>query len=98
MRTLTVVAWAMDALALLYLIQLLARQSSTWSGRGTIFLLIVLLLAAIAGSAALFHKQSRRARFAALLVAGAVPLSAGLMFLGVLLIALVAMLTGGRWN
>ena len=98
MRTLTMVAWVIDGLILLYFIQLLAGKSSEWSGAGTILLLMVLLAGAIAGSAALFQKPNRGARLAALAIAGALPLVGGLMFLGVLLIALVAMLTGARWN
>ncbi|MBZ5706559.1 MAG: hypothetical protein LAN63_14510 [Acidobacteriia bacterium] len=59
---------------------------------------MVLLVAAIAGSTALFQKHTRGARLAALAIAGAPPVAGGLMFLGVLLIALVAILTGARWN
>lgn len=98
MKTLTIVACVIDGAIVLYFLQLLATHSWQWSGAGTILLLVVLLLGAIAGSVALFQRQSRGARLAALAIAGAIPMAGGLMFLGVLLITLVAILTGARWN
>jgi hypothetical protein len=95
-KTLTVVAWVVDALIIVYFLQTLAGNSSEWSGASTLIFLIALLLASVTVSALLWRRaQTRRSRLLALIVAGAVPVVGCLLFLGVGLIALVA---GGSWN
>ena len=99
MRTATFIAWLIDGLIVIYCVQLLARNSADWSGIPTMIIIIGLLAATVVGSALLLRKaETRGARIAALAIAGAIPFVGGLMFLAVALIAVVAMLTGARWN
>jgi hypothetical protein len=99
MRTLTIVSWAIDGLIILYCLGVMARNSAEWSGIPTMMTIIVLLLATVITSVLLSRNSPNRGRrILALVVAGAIPLVGGAMFLAVALIAVIAMITGARWN
>ncbi|HVN26971.1 MAG TPA: hypothetical protein VMT64_00715 [Candidatus Binataceae bacterium] len=99
MKMLTIIAWIVDSLVLLYFAQLLARMGLNWSGGFTILTLAGLVAASMIISAVLVSiSKERWARRAALVIAGTLPLIGGLAFLAVGLIAAVAILTGARWN
>jgi hypothetical protein len=96
---LTIIAWIIDSLILLYFVHMLARLGVNWSGGQTIITLTVMIAASIVISAVLVSTSKERwARRLALLIAGALPLIGGLTFLGAALIMLLSILAGDRWN